>query len=301
MSNKVDDIYHHAKFPRVLGEDDKPPGDLALIKADGQYKVSDRTHKVKLGDVVVSKYELTPNAFASSKDYRVSVRSYAKVVFTSLFGPDKKIILNEAGATKLIEGANEQYAQVGILLVMKYKQAPVVIPGVNLGEQGFDRPAPTANDDPTKLVRDTAYLPETRAVLDNPALRTAANDDIEIFIVNYLFDRYYGSGLSPDGTKIAKANAIAPEDCNVIFLSALGLNLSRDPLRPYKPFTVGHEIGHVLTNAGHYIAAHRPVNLMRDRGTSTTDVIGASKRLFESQDALIRTASPELLFDQKPL
>ena len=78
-------------------------------------------------------------------------------------------------------------------------------------------------------------------------------------------------------------------------------DLKGDSLAGGKPFTLPHEIGHILTNAGHYIGDHKPINLMRDGGTSTNQEIGYSKRLFEFQDKQIRNASPELLFDNKPM
>ena len=205
MSNKKDDDYFHKKLPKVLAVDNTPPGDSALVKADGQYKISDRTHLARLGDIVVSKYEVAPNAFASSKDYRVPVRNYVKVVFTSLYDADKKLLVSEAAAAKLIDAANEQYAQVGILLLMKYRKAPAVIKNVNgvVGQSvdlynGFDSPIFNESVDKTKLVKDKLYLPETRAVLDNADLRTPETDDIEVFFVNTLI-----SHSRPEPVRIA--------------------------------------------------------------------------------------------------
>ena len=227
------------------------------------------------------------------------------MVFTSLFDADKKLIVSEAAATKLIDAANEQYAQVGILLLMKYRKAPVVIKNVNrvIGQSvdlynGFDGPLYNDNTDQTKLVKNKSYLPETRAVLDNADLRTPENDDIEVFFVNSVISRNGPEPSKIAGCAIAKANAIAPENCNVVFISTSALK--GDSLIGPKPFTLPHEIGHILTNAGHYIGEHKPINLMRDGGTSSSQEIGYSKRLFEFQDKQIRDASPELLFDTKP-
>jgi hypothetical protein len=54
-----------------------------------------------------------------------------------------------------------------------------------------------------------------------------------------------------------------------------------------RPFTVAHEIGHILTNYGHHVDSLR--KLMRAGGTSTVNGLGASKRLAEKEiDSILK-------------
>ena len=187
-SNKIDDTYNMA---RVLQIDDKNPSGLGYPKNAGQFDVSDRTHKAKLGSVIVAKYKVAGDAHKASKNYDVPVKHYVKLVITSLSVGNKVYAIDKV-SKQMVEKANEQFAQVGIKLVAKYNTPLGNIPGVNLTNFGFD--VPFLNLDGSKVI---GYTTETSALLDNMNYRTAETDDIEIFVVNNLYRRqkYVDTGI----------------------------------------------------------------------------------------------------------
>jgi len=103
---------------------------------------------------------------------------------------------------------------------------------------------------------------------------------VELYFVNYFTDK-----PNRKGEAFSAANVSASRYMDSVVISA----------DKRTPFTIAHEIGHVLTNAGHYEDPPAYANLMRAGGTSTADSETASKRLTPDQQTAILTKRPNLL------
>ena len=166
--------------------------------------------------------------------------------------------------------ANEQYAQVGIRLVL------------STPAQTIDPPAQV---DPTDgLENRSAYrgsdgmTPEERSLLNAAGVRTPATDDIELIFFNYFqtTDRGYA--------------VLTGDYVDTAFVS----------FRAMSRFTVAHEIAHLLTGRpnieGESLLPNQRVNLLRSP-TSSTDTVLATKRLTNSQQDDMMNHRKNLLTD----
>jgi hypothetical protein len=131
------------------------------------------------------------------------------------------------------------------------------------------------------------YCKDTRY----PQSNTLRGQDISGFATYsaWINGTYNGGGASPT----------APGYENIVFMSE----------RHWKPFTLAHELGHLLTNEGHFGQTNNPDpklnadyptpspsahqtehNLMKLGGTSHVDSIGASKRIIDFQKKMVDEA-----------
>src|SRR5207237_4306377 len=97
---------------------------------------------------------------------------------------------------------------------------------------------------------------EEQALLGAADLRTAANDDIELYYVNFLND---GSGTGFRGESFPKVGVT-----DAAYADSAIINT-----RDKRLFTVAHEIGHVLADDGeHFAETFAEFILMMSQGTS---------------------------------
>ena len=169
--------------------------------------------------------------------------------------------------------ANEQYAQVGILL------KPTIVEDV-AWPNGKDGTLDLTNG--LDVASNTGLTAQEKALF---TLRTKdKTDDIEVYYVN----KFIGSDAS--GLSVCASSNPPPEYVDSVMIKGIG--------RLDKPFTLAHEIGHVLTNVldnnGHFVGKPRLINLM-NAGTSGSDHIQATKRLVTDQENLILRQRPMLL------
>ena len=155
---------------------------------------------------------------------------------------------------------NERYAQAGIKLswTISAEDPPA---GVDLsnGLTEFTAPgAPSAEE----------------SSLLTSSLATATTADLQVFYVNN-----FAPAPGSAGEAFPEAAFTGPLGGNVIISAAR------------KPFTLPHELGHILknddgvsNNGGH---SSDPIHLMRS-GTSTINTLGASKRLTTSEATTVR-------------
>jgi hypothetical protein len=173
--------------------------------------------------------------------------------------------ITEAEANMAIHKANEQFAQAQILLVPNYPGIPVRNPPglVDFTNGFFGYP-------PYETV--IAPTPEEQTLI-GADFRTAATDDVELYFVNYFeIDGRRGEAF-------AAADVPDSKYAGTVIIS----------VRDREPFTIAHEIGHILLNTGkHVTGPQSSVNLMREGGTSTVDEHWSSKRLTKVQATTMR-------------
>jgi hypothetical protein len=265
MSNELDDVEEWAGY---LAPDESSPGGDALPKNGFTWKISDRTHRIALRGTVKAEYEVAPNQHRSIE--RVAkVTKNVKVHITILKNGGIEVIGSEA-ATLAVHKANEQTAQVGILLIPSTPQ--IVNSPVNLND-GFE-----AVTNITNGILDMTT--EEQALLGDATLRTAATDDVELYFVNH-----FGNRPTLRGQSYWFAGVPENKYVDSVIIS----------VEQYKAFTISHEIGHLLLNSGgHYTGALWPANLMRS-GTSAADSADASKRLTSDQQTALLANRQNLL------
>lgn len=270
VSNQKDDGFAAGNTTGYyLGADEAAPGGNALPKNGHTWLVSDRTHRVALRGTVKAEYTSATGVTAAATA-PVPVTKNVKVHTTILKLASGAPVITETDANIALHRGNEQYAQVGILLIPNYqtKDQPT---GVNLGNGLDEYPGVT----PAGVIVMTN---EEKALLGAAGLRTAATDDVELYFVNYLSDGNRGESFWAAGVPDQKY-----ADSVVISKDASTL------------FTIPHEIGHLLLNTGnHFTGSFWPANLMRS-GTSTTDGVVESKRLAPSQQTSMYSSRPNLL------
>lgn len=264
VSNELDD--RHSVFP-FLVDDEAIPGRLGREKLGYRWRLTDRTHRVALRSTVNAEYRDTNFALVSG-GATVPVNAVVKVHATILKSgtaamPGEAVITPEA-ANLAIHNANEQLAQVGVLLIPN-SPIPVVNPPAEVDfTNGLDT---SSSDSNTGAI----IMPdETRKLLDAP-YRTAALDDVELYFINRFAAPARGGEAFP-------AVGLLPEryvDTAIVIV--------KDGKVGNSPFTIAHEIGHLLTNAGHYQGPLEAANLMRSSPSEVDSVI-ASKRLTNGQE-----------------
>jgi len=230
LSNEIDDKFSAATY---LQSDELAPWGKGLVKHGYQWHISDRTHKVALRGTVKAVYEIDGKIVANDADpvpheYAVKVRGFTL--------PESGI--TPAAATAAINKANEQYAQVGIILVPFCDAKKVANLDLTNGFAGYPRYNP---GEKLKLTAD-----ETKLF----AHRTGVTDEIELFFINKFTDGAAGRAYTvmdvPD-VKYADIAVIAADQMANV------------------PFVIPHEIGHVLLGHGDHDVVGDPdmwVNLM---------------------------------------
>ncbi len=287
--------------------------------------VDDATYRVKLGDTLTITYDSNPVPGGARplihKRVPVRVLKEAKVNVTVMMvmpqppaqGPPGPVA-SQAQVDQWLTAANETYAQVGVRLTWTVQFA--------------EEPKKTRNDDmdvnlsngllvpPISDIEARSMIRGYRVLVGSTAIpiRTAATDDVELFIINYFAD---GGGNSLTGFRglsfppaAMSLHPDSPDIVDSVIVSA----------RYRTTFTVAHEIGHILTNAGHYgdpPGTFTPLlvqpNLMR-RITSDQDRLDpyqetindvtfwttASKRLNDDQQTRIHTERTQIVKDFIP-
>ncbi len=232
---------------------------------------NDRTFKIQLGgklvitDVIVSKdgSSLSNYNFSTYSSAQVPVKKTVNVgVMILRTTPGGTPALDKSFVTEDIKTAKERYAQLGIKLI--------------IGE-------PTVIDHPPydKNIADLSNgLEETVSVADSLEdkrliryIATPAKNDIQVFYVNYFTG--YGS----------KGESFAP----FVYKKDMDSNLLGNVIivADRTPFTLAHELGHIITNNGHYENSDPlkvSINVMREGSGSYFNVLEANKRFTKEQE-----------------
>ena len=217
----------------------------------------DRSHIVALGGKVRTEY-----ALASGKVIENSVKVPAlKTVKlnVNLFKVNGTAVMTRQQIESDIALANERYAQIGLQIQATIHDAVDAPNNVDLSN-GLAGNGKNAN----------LAQPEQQSLLSDATLRTTAENDIEVYYVNFFdtHDRGFAVG--------------DPRYPNSVIMSADERSI----------FTLPHEIGHILSNDGnHYEGSDKQENLMRGQGTSGKNGVSESKRLTESQQGIFFTSS----------
>ncbi len=166
-------------------------------------------------------------------------------------------VISQSEVETDLKTAQERYVQVGITLTWSISVADPP-PGVDL------------SDGLTEFTSSTTPTPEEQALLSS--LATPSTDDIQIFYVNFFAPQPGSKGEAFLKSVLAPSFASLGENA-IISAADRG------------PFTLPHELGHILLNDG----THRPesINLMRN-GTSLINTLGASKRLAPDQETAMQ-------------
>jgi hypothetical protein len=273
VSNEADDKYTDAN----IGADESGPAVATNNKNGSAFPVTDRTHRIALGGTVKVKYVLADMPAVTDED-KVLVRKQVKINVTIVrTTANGSAPITEEDAKKEIKRANEQYAQVGIRLVtigVKTENPPtgVILDGgfETIGLDGYQNATQTA----------IPMTNEEKALFDKAEFRTTATDDIELYFVNLINTGSAGQSYWASGVPDQKY-------ADSVVISVLGLKGTNNPqgtnINP-SPFTVAHEIGHILLNSGdHWEVGVKKVNLMRSP-TSSSDSEFATKRLLLEQE-----------------
>lgn len=280
--------------------------DTHAVDGKADNTLDDRTLKVKLGDMVGMTYWWQEGALIT-KQAPVRVIKTVNVHITSMTnkqigapGADNfeaDAYARQTPVNEWMERANEQYAHVGVRLVwtIQFADQPVSdLPGgtVDLETDGLSEfgaiPA--------------SITPEERALIrgkraNNTPFRTPETNDLELFIVNYLSNGSRCEAFPEEWLR-------GVENQSVVDLMDTVIVSWRDK----RPFTIPHEIGHMLLNWKNHYEDEFPAalpewvdtNLMRGGGTSATDAVMASKRLRQVQQTEAHNNRPNLIEDYIP-
>jgi hypothetical protein len=215
---------------------------------------NDRTHKIQLGgNLQIMALKL------GGTEHQVDVKTPVPIVKTVHINA---VILNastggepviaEAAVEADLRIARERYAQAGLHLTwtIEIKDPPA---GVNLSDGLSDY---FLSDDQTS--EETALFQD---------LGTPATDDIHAFYVNYIDS---GVNRLRAGHTFTAGNFVISAEAKT-------------------PFTIGHELGHVLGISGH--PDTRDIILMRPGGTSESNTLGGSKRIPVEQEIIMQGSS----------
>lgn len=300
--------------------------------------LDDTTFKVRLGDTITIDYDSNPESGGGGRPIihkRVPVRvlKEVKVHVTVMTVADangyRAPVTSPAQVDTWLTEANETYAQAGVRLVwgeVQFADEPAATQptdeDVNLSD-GLSDPV-TQKKEARGLIRGN----RTAGGVTAP-IRTPADDDVELFFINY----FSVPDEVPDGnggTKIiyiedrdfrgqsfpAYSYSTTPNDSDLVdsvIVSANNLDA----------FTVAHEIGHILTDAGHVaevgglVRTQVEPNLMRageeDKIEQQDEIIvpdsndprypdwlTASKRLTDDQQWAVWTKRQAIVKDYIP-
>jgi hypothetical protein len=178
-----------------------------------------------------------------------------------------------------IRVAAERLAQVGVNVERASPQNPIHSPAPPFGIRGSATSAPEFGP----------LSGDERLVIDDHGTNNLV-DDIHVFYCKTILNASDPSRPISGFTRYTGTSGYF----NNVFMSGTHR----------KVFTLAHEIGHLLTRKGHYGASRFSIdykgnapahlsdyNLMRE-GTSQTDTVGASKRLYLSQEKRIWSRKP---------
>ena len=168
-----------------------------------------------------------------------------------------------------LQSANERFAQVGIKFVNNTIQV-VDPPG---------GPGSLANGLP--YVKNQGF-PEAVQIMN--ALGTPQTTDLCVFYVPYL-GVFFGNNL---GTSYSAKDNNTGKTANNCFVPG------QDP----SPFTLAHELGHIIGYFGH--DKDTSWHLMRGGGTSGGNVYNGSKRFTQDQGKTIQQTNPNGLIFYPP-
>ncbi len=266
VTNEVDD--DTGRIPGV-GADESAPGALGAKKEGYEWNKSDRTHRVALGGTVKAEYTFqqgaTPETDTAPVKAKHTVKSHVSILNVPLNNADSGTgIVTKAEVLAAFVRANEQYAQVGVVLLEPTVKENSKWPGVLNLSNGLDY----------------ANAGQKNALLLAPELATEQNDDIEVYYVNKVKPQIPGFSFTAGGQP--------PEFKDKVVIAS----------DAQRGFTLPHEIGHVLTNLqtnqGHVGNAQDRFwpNLMSELGTSMADFTTATKRLYADQDITINSERP---------
>ncbi len=268
VSNTKDDEYADASY---LQTDEAAPGGDGQPKRGTVWKISDRTHITALSGNVSANYEFLPS-FSVSAGHEVPVKKFVRVHATIMEAPGGGGVIRATMALRVLATANEQLAQAGVRLSFDIEPNPVGWPtDVDLGD-GLDYSVSTT-------AAGRIVMTNEEMSLMAPSLRTPELDDIELYFVNYLSWINPANGKREEreaalGESFPATGSPCPRYEDSVIISAKNYDAS--------PFTIPHEIGHILTNAMHYTDVLWEVNLMRTT-PRLSDSVTSSKRLKSSQ------------------
>jgi hypothetical protein len=247
-----------------------------LVPVDGvsdNAPKNDRTFRIQLGGKFQIK-NIKLNGVDFPTDLRIVVPAKKELDFTVVMVKDGSgNAPTQSIVDTCLKDAAERYAQVGVKLNWKFQPASQPS-GVNLID-GLSMSGTNMMD------------PEEVALLNG--LATGSPKDMQIFIVNNLDA---GPGTTLFGKSYPDFSSAGTRYVYSVIINHSQLSTNRGR------YTIAHEIGHVLTNDGHYggqmgtLTDEQKRNLMArgmDRNT-TLDLVGG-RRLVESQQFNIQNHS----------
>jgi len=220
----------------------------------------DRTHKIQLG----GNFKIEEIKIGAGSWEALGTKLTVPVEKTVNFGV--VILRQSTGGAPVIaqttveqdlKVAQERYAQAGIKLSWLISIA--------------DPPAGVDLSDGLTEFTTTTPSAEESALLTS-SLATSTTDDLHIFYVNH---------LAPAPGSFGEA---FPEAIFGVFGGNMIVSSTR------MPFTLPHELGHILRNdnGGPQTHSADPFHLMRGGGTSATNRLGASKRVTVNDESTMR-------------
>ncbi len=251
-------------------EDDDHPIDNVADDA-----TNDRTHKIQLGgNLVIDSIKIGDKPWqAVGKKTPVCVVKTVDVKFVIM--RDKPAatggqpLVPPATVAEYVRITKERYSQVGVKIVdqVVVKDPPA---GVDLIDGLTVQATPT---------EDTIST-EARKLIEGSGTVGAA--DIHIFYVN---DIAYSAGLRPAGLAFADFALAESEDKYTYNAFVSTLKTSRSI--PYGGIVTAHELGHLLTDAGHANSGGplSGIQLMID-GASENGILGAKRFRISDQEKI---------------
>jgi len=262
VSDHVDDDYP----PEInVGEDDED---------------EDRTHLIQLGGKLkVSEIEINGSGIPVALEYAVSEKKQVYINVVILKYSDGTPVISEDEVNLHIKIAKERYAQVGTGLKFNVilRDSPE---GVDLSDGGIGE---NLSD-------------EMVALFD--AYGTAETDDIYVFYVPY-----NAEGNNLHGYAFAGFGENPGVYANNIIMDSVKTDHSQSgPPGVFAParFTLGHEIGHLLTNRAHFgdqyaesaSNVEKLTNIMAPAGVgSSVDIPRGNKRFTIDQEIWIHSSN----------
>lgn len=249
------------------------------IGADNTSGGNDRTHKVQLGGkFMVDAIEMQGLQLPTQFTLPVPARRRLTSNFLYLGAASA----NRPLLQRHLQIVKERYAQLGVDIVLNEHDLPVPagVDQENVGEQSGD-------------VMQSVH-PDVKKIVDAATMASLRSQVLLIAVPNLRAPGVAGHAYPPRGGGSA---GIDMQYRDVALISV------QDVLTENKLYTVAHELGHLLTNAGHYgeefgygkdntgpVPQHLiDHNLMKSQ-TSTDEEIGASKRLYQHQAKRLREA-----------
>jgi hypothetical protein len=223
--------------------------------------INDRTHRAQLGGTVkilamkVGASEWQPVNVSLALPVERTVTFSVTILRDKPAAQGGQLVASVSDVEQDIKIAKERYAQIGVRLVSSILSADPP-PGVDLSDGLDEFQSPQS---PTQ--EETALL---------TSLATPSTNDIQVFYVNLL------SPQASRGEAFLKSMLPPPLGDNIIVAATR------------TPFTLGHELGHVLKSDGSH--SNDSFHLMRN-GTSQANTLSSSKRLTNGESSTIHTSN----------